>query len=225
VAEEPDAPVVVSPTLREVLGRARTLGLLGPPPLEEQVRHARGFGQAAAESGAIAQRALDLGSGGGLPGLVLADDAAVGSTSGESIPTGWTLLDARAKSTTFLEAAVVELKLTRFVTVREGRAEVVARSELRGAFDLVCARGFGAPAVTAECAVGFLRRGGLLVVSDPPGEEASEERWPSAGLGELGLERLTAIPGAFRFRVLRMRRDCPERFPRRIGIPQKRPIF
>ena len=156
---------------------------------------------------------------------MLATDAAVGWTSGESMPTRWTLLDSRAKSTTFLEAAVTELGLTRFVTVREGRAETCARSELRGAFDLVCARSFGAPAVTAECAVGFLRRGGLLVVSEPPGEEASEERWPSAGLGELGLEKLTVTPGAFRFRILRMRQDCPERFPRRTGIPQKRPLF
>jgi 16S rRNA (guanine527-N7)-methyltransferase len=213
------------PALMEVLGRARTLGLLGPPPLEEQVRHARGFGRAVAGAGLEAQRALDLGSGGGLPGLVLANDAAGALTSSEAILTSWTLIDSRAKSTAFLEAAVGELGLTQLVDVREGRAEILARSELRGAFDLVCARGFGGPAVTAECAVGFLRRGGLLVVSDPPGEEASEERWPLAGLDELGLEKLAATPGAFRFRILRMRQDCPERFPRRTGVPQKRPLF
>ena len=39
---------------------------------------------------------------------------------------------------------------------------------LRGQFDLVTARSFGRPAVTAECAAPFLRREGLLVVSEPP---------------------------------------------------------
>ena len=45
------------------------------------------------------------------------------------------------------------------------RAEVAARQQnLRGGFDVVVARGFGSPAVTAECAVGFLMPGGRLVV-------------------------------------------------------------
>ena len=48
------------------------------------------------------------------------------------------------------------------------------------------ARGFGAPATTAECAVGFLGSGGRLVVSEPPGEPVPE-RWPATGLAELGL--------------------------------------
>jgi 16S rRNA (guanine527-N7)-methyltransferase len=213
------------PNLREVLGRARALGLLGPPPLEEQVRHARGFGLAAADSGLEARRALDLGSGGGLPGLVLASDAAARAAPDGTKPTSWTLVDSRAKSTSFLEAAVRELELTCLVSVREGRAETLARSDLRGAFDLVCARGFGAPGITAECAAGFLRRGGLLVVSEPPGEGASEARWPSEGLRELGLEKLKVIADPFRFRLLSMREDCPDRFPRRTGVPQKRPLF
>ena len=178
-----------------------------------------------ADSGGVAGRALDLGSGGGLPGLVLASDAMAGLMPDRVGIMSWTLLDSRARSTGFLEAAVVDLGLTPLVTVRQGRAETLARSELRGAFDLVCARGFGAPAVTAECAAGFLRRGGLLVVSDPPDAEAAGERWPSEGLAELGLEKVTAPTGAFRFRLLLMREDCPDRFPRRTGVPQKRPLF
>ena len=225
MAPQPETPAPMPTALREVLGRARTLGLLGPPPLEEQIRHARGFGLAAARSGLAVRHALDLGSGGGLPGLVLAYDAAEGSTSSEGIPARWTLLDSRTKSTTFLEAAVEELGLSRLVAVREGRAEALARSELRGVFDLVCARGFGAPAVTAECAAGFLVSGGLLVVSEPPGEEVSEERWPTEGLHTLGLERLTVTADTPRFQVLRMREQCPDQFPRRTGIPQKRPLF
>ena len=49
-----------------------------------------------------------------------------------------------------------------------GRAERLGRdAHRRGAFDAVVSRGFGAPAITAECAAPFLRVGGQLVVSEP----------------------------------------------------------
>ncbi len=51
------------------------------------------------------------------------------------------------------------------------RAEEAARwPEFDGQFDLVTARSFGPPAVTAECAVRFLKPGGVLIVSEPPTE-------------------------------------------------------
>ena len=54
-------------------GGARQLGLLGPGPLQGQIDHARGFAWAVGRRGdRDAGTVLDLGSGGGLPGLVLA---------------------------------------------------------------------------------------------------------------------------------------------------------
>src|SRR5690606_17211507 len=123
-------------------------------------------------------RVLDLGSGGGVPGLVLAvrrPDLDV------------VLLDAMSRRCTFLEAAAAELGLAGRVRVVCERAEVAARDpELRGTFDVVVARSFAAPPVTAECAAGFLRVGGRLLVSEPP-DHTGEERWPAAPLDELGL--------------------------------------
>jgi len=67
------------------------------------------------------------------------------------------------------------------VRVIRSRAEVAGHDPaLRFQFDLVTARGFGPPAVTAECAAGFLRVDGRLVVSEPPEDRVS--RWPSDGL-------------------------------------------
>ena len=63
---------------------------------------------------------------------------------------------------------------------RPGPRRPPAGPSLRAAFDLVVARSFGAPAVTAECAVGFLATGGHLAVSEPPEPEA--DRWPPEGL-------------------------------------------
>jgi 16S rRNA (guanine527-N7)-methyltransferase len=159
---------------------------------------------------------LDLGSGGGLPGLVIA-------TARPALEL--TLLEARQRACRFLREAVSALGLER-VTVVEVRAEEAARRpDLRETFDAVVARSFGPPAVTAECAAGFLREGGQLVVSEPPEEGTAAGRWPSAGLAELGLgppSRGGGPEGSFV--VLEKIRD-DDRWPRRVGIPAKRPLW
>ena len=97
------------------------------------------------------------------------------------------LLDAGQRRGEFLREGVERLDLGDRVEVGAGRAEVLAREpSLRAAFDLVVARSFGAPAVTAECAVGFLRAGGALVVTEPPASSGSTDRWPVEGLARLG---------------------------------------
>lgn len=194
-----------------LLERSRELGFLGPGPIEPHIEHARRF--AAALDGLRPARALDLGSGGGLPGLVLV--SAWPSTD-------WSLLDANQRRTDFLHQAVETLGLTARVSVLRGRAEELGHDpSLRGKFDLVVARSFGKPAVTAECAAGFLQIGGLLVVSEPPGVTTAS-RWDPDGLRELGLEDSGQQAGC---QVLRAITSCPDRFPRRVGIPGKRPLF
>lgn len=132
----------------------------------------------------------------------------------------WVYLDANERRTAFLSDAVTDLDLADRVAVRRGRAEELGRApDLRGGFDLVTARGFGSPAVTAECAAPFLRVGGYLVVSEPPDEI---DRWDRDGVGLVGLEPLGRFQGC---QVLRQVTACPDRYPRRVGIPSKRPLF
>lgn len=203
--------------LHEALGRSRDLGFLGPGPVEDQIRHALAFATAVPSPPA---RAVDLGAGGGLPGLVLAATVWPGCR--------WTFLDAQKKRTAFLEEVVEDLGLVDRVSVVTERAEVLARDEgHRGRYDLVVARSFGPPAVTAECAAPLLCTDGLLVVSEPP--TGSEGRWPAAGLTLVGLHSPTALtdPGPPPTHLMVVRRSSAEvdRFPRRVGIPAKRPIF
>ena len=196
--------------LPDVLERARTLGVLGPGPVDTHIEHADAFVQAVADRrGPV----LDLGSGGGVPGLVLAcarPDLELA------------LLDAQERRTALLREAVEALGFTDRVTVLHGRAEDLARDPgLRAAFDVVTARSFGPPAVVAECAAPFLRVGGRLVVSEPP--ESDGSRWPAPALAALGLTPAPTSPAGFQ--ALVQDTPCPEAYPRRSGVPGKRPLF
>jgi 16S rRNA (guanine527-N7)-methyltransferase len=156
--------------------------------------------------------ALDLGSGAGIPGLALA-----GLWPGST----WVLVDAAARRTALLEEAVKELGWHDRVEVVHGRAEELARvPRFRQRFDLVTSRSFGPPAVTAECGGAFVRQGGVLAVTEPPG--AVGERWPRDGLVVLGLEPMAPFAG---LQQLRRTGSLDERFPRRVGVPAKRPLF
>ena len=160
----------------EALAEARALGFLGPGPLEAHVTSASTFAQAL---GTIPGRALDLGSGGGVPGLLLA---------ARYSDVAWTLLDVHRRRTSFLARTVASLGWADRVAVVRAAAEAAAHDPAhRRGYTVVTARSFGPPAVTAEVAVGFLVPGGRLAVAEPPARD--EARWPAGPLAELGLRR------------------------------------
>jgi 16S rRNA (guanine527-N7)-methyltransferase len=232
--------------LLDFLEEARRIGVLGQGLVAFHVAHAAGFAdavehlQAAEGSPARPDSFIDLGSGAGVPGLVLAarwqNAAAV-------------LLDASEARTEALRGIVAALGWEDRVRVVRGRAETAGRDpDLRGHFPLAVARGFGGPPVVAECASPLLRIGALLAVSEPPFEPSTgapgdpgagmadtatvtglgawdTARWPLAGAAELGLEPLGWYRHRFGYQLLRQRTLCPDRFPRRAGIPAKRPLW
>jgi 16S rRNA (guanine527-N7)-methyltransferase len=138
-----------------------------------------------------------------------------------------TLFDANERRTLFLTEEIEAWGISERVGVVRGRAEEAGRDPgLRAVFELVTARSFGSPAVTAECAAPFLRVDGILVVSEPPDADSSV-RWPDEGLATVGL-----APGPvfrhrdrFSYQVLVKAAETPDKFPRRTGIPTKRPLF
>jgi 16S rRNA (guanine527-N7)-methyltransferase len=200
--------------LTRLLEEAQDLGFIGPGPLEDHVEHALGFARILSRRRRT--RVLDLGSGGGLPGLVVA----------RHLPgVELALLDSSARRTDFLGRAVARLGLSGRVAVLRRRAEPAGHEGgLRAGFDAVVTRGFGPPAVTAECASPFLRLGGLLVVSEPP-VPATDERWPPGPLGQLGLAPRERLAHPHHFQILEQVDRCPDRFARREGVPSKRPLF
>jgi 16S rRNA (guanine527-N7)-methyltransferase len=203
--------------LLEVLERARAAGSLGPGPVETHVGHSEGFAEAAeAALGRIPATFLDLGTGGGVPGLVLS--------------LRWTgargfFVDSNQRRCAALREAVAFLGLGDRVEVIEERAEVVGRpGPHREQFEVVTARSFAEPAVTAEIAAGLVAVGGMLVVSEPP--DPARDRWPDAGLAELGFGPAEPVERSqAHFVVARKTAGAPERFPRAVGRPAKRPLW
>ena len=205
----------VGATVAAALEDARRFGFLGPRPVSEQIEHAAAFAAALEAAGGGPVGFLDLGSGGGLPGLVLAE-------RWPDRPAA--LLDGSARRAAFLRRTIAALGWESRVSVLEGRAESLARSrELRTAFALVVARSFAAPAVTAEVGGAFVEVGGALAVSEPSGAAG---RWPPERLADLGLSPAEQLRGAGA-RVALMRRvgELDERWPRGVGSPAKRPLW
>ena len=203
--------------IRQVLEVARSAGFLGPGPIEAHLAHSGGFAELAEEAlGAVPTAFADLGSGGGVPGLVLAmrwpEARAV-------------FIDANVRRCAALRDATEQLGITGRARVVEERAELVGGpGPYREQFELVTARSFGPPAVTAEIAAGLVKLGGVLVVSEPPEDDA--DRWPHAGLEPLGFApaRRLVRSGAHFVSVPKIA-PTPEKFPRGVGRPAKRPLW
>ncbi len=204
--------------LTAILERSRELRFLGPGEPDDHRAHALAFAAAwDAHSSSPPPMLCDIGAGGGVPGLVLA----LHWPRATSV-----LLEAAARRCAFLEEAIGELGLGATVSVARGRAEALARTlDLEGRFPLVTARSFGAPAVVAECAARLLAPGGVLMVSEPPDSARTTARWPVEGLAAFGLGPAVPASSSRHLVVIERVGPCPDRFPRRVGVPQKRPLF
>lgn len=165
-------------------------------------------------------RWLDLGTGGGLPGL----PAALAHPESE-----WLLLDASTKKTREVERFARGHGIGN-VAVVAGRAEQLARtSRHRGAYEGVVARALARLDVVGELARGFTRPGGWLAAVK--GAEWEPELAVARGaLERLGWTEIEAFPVTSSPRgdtwVVRMRADGepPREAPRRTGVPARRPL-
>jgi 16S rRNA (guanine527-N7)-methyltransferase len=164
---------------------------------------------------------IDVGSGGGLPGIPLA----------VAFPAlQVTLLESVGKKAAFLREVVAELGLHN-VTVLAGRAEEAARDpNERDAYDLVVARALAPLPVALELCLPFARPGGVVVLprgSDLAGQLAD---------GEAAAEQLAArlrppiplddpeLPPGRSLVVADKLGPTPDRYPRRPGMAAKRPL-
>ncbi len=215
----PDLDPSTSLRLVPWLRRAVAQGLVGGAEPTDHLRHALGMAAAVEhDRGGASTAFLDLGSGGGLPGMVLLERWP-GARA--------TLLDASSRRAAFLQAEVDQLGWDARVEVRQGRAEELGHDpDLRERFPVMTARSFGAPAVTAECGAPFLEVGGSLVVAEPPDADP-DARWPRDGVMQLGLDRgpLIRCGASVTLQVLWKVRPSASSEPRGVGRPAKRPRF
>ena len=164
--------------LEEWYAKGKLVGGIGSDPLERILAHARNYIVVIQELAGDGELSLlDLGSGVGIPGLLLAIESPLLRV---------TLVDSMNRRSKVAAEFVPRFGLSDRVEVVNGRAEDLLPSHA-GAFDVAVARCFGPPPLLAELSVGFLRPGGFLVVSEPPNsEDVRSVRWPATGLRKLG---------------------------------------
>jgi len=169
----------------------------------------------------VGDQIVDVGTGAGFPGIpikILYPNMSL------------TLVEATGKKAEFCNHVVGGLGLKK-VQVVHGRAEDIARdSTHREVYDIALARAVAPLQVLVEYLLPFLRLGGRAIAQK--GETAHAEAHEAEGaLGILGgcVERLIPfeLPGVVETRylvVLKKLSATPEKYPRRAGIPEKRPL-
>lgn len=166
---------------------------------------------------------VDVGTGGGVPGLPLA-----------LMRPNWrvTLVEATRRKAEFLAQARDALALEGRVAVRCTRAEELAREpDARAVHDAAVARAVGSVATVLELTLPLVRVGGRVVLYRGPSAE-SAERAEAERVGPLlgGSDEVTAVrvalpSGAERLLLaIDKRAETPEPYPRRPGVPAKRPL-
>ena len=164
---------------------------------------------------------IDIGSGGGFPGVPL--KIAFPESSA-------TLVESTRKKAAFLAHLVEALGLDD-VRILGDRAETLGkRNDLREAFDLVLCRAVAKLPIVVELTLPYCRIGGLVVVHK--GSDAEQELTASrSAITKLGgvfkeVRRvdLSGLSGDRYLIVLEKVSDSPAEYPRRPGMPAKRPL-
>lgn len=170
-----------------------------------------------------AERLIDVGSGGGLPGIPLAI---------VQPRLNVTLLEATEKKARFLEHAREELGLGN-VRVLNRRAEEAGRqTEYRDRYDVVTSRALAALPVVVEYCAPFVRPGGRILAMKGRLENDELDAGERAAI-KLAAEfhGVTEVPihpeleqKQRRIVVFRKTRPTPTGYPRRVGLAKKRPL-
>lgn len=166
------------------------------------------------------QTLIDVGTGAGLPGIPIA-------IACPHIKV--TLLDALQKRVGFLQNVIDALGLN--AEAVHGRAEDAAKlPEFRDAFDVATARAVAEMNVLAEWLLPFVKPEGRMLALKGPSAEEELERARNA-LAQLNAEKNAVhpapVPGRdWDHKIIEIKKNAPtpERFPRRAGVAEKKPL-
>ena len=174
--------------LERILREAQRIGALSNAPVAEIIKHAKWFAEAIPPS---AITGVDLGSGAGVPGLIVALYCPQINLQ---------LVDRRVGRTDVLIRAVHALNLTDRVTVRCCEiSDMTKDSTWAKHFDVAMSRGLGPPIQTLNLSRDLVKPGGVIIISEPPPD--SDSRWDEQQVRALGLEGPSRIGAVAMFHV------------------------
>lgn len=166
------------------------------------------------------RKIIDIGSGAGFPALVLAIHCPDAQ---------FVLVESDLKKSEFLRASCSELSLTNVQVIRE-RAEIIGRDPVyRGQFDCCTSRAVAAMNIMLEYGIPLIKQGGSLLLWKGKNyqQELEEARTAMeilhARAGEIYAYNLLEEKDRVIIEVIK-EADTPEQYPRRTGIPSKRPL-
>ena len=166
-----------------------------------------------------ADRILDMGTGGGFPGLPLAC-----VFPGKQ----FVLVDAVGKKLRVVSDTAEKLGLSN-VSVVHARAEDLGRDKAyREAFPLVTSRAVANMSTLCEYCFPFVKKGGYFAAFKTE-DSADEIAGASRALSILGGETERTVPDGIEgsghiFVVVKKTGNCPQKYPRKAGLPSKEPL-
>ncbi len=161
---------------------------------------------------------VDVGSGGGLPGLplkIMVPQLQV------------TLVEADGRKAAFLTQACARLGLPGVRVVGRRAEDAAHDGDLREAFDVAVARALAPMPVLAELCLPFVRVSGRLLAQKTRAEEVNAA---GRAIELLGGGKLRIEPAPSKARrsgvvvVVEKVASTPEAYPRRAGVPARRPL-
>ena len=164
-------------------------------------------------------KVLDVGTGGGFPGIPLAI----------MFPEiEFTLMDSIEKKTEFLRETADELGLKN-VEVVTSRAEDYIKKGKRESYDLGLCRGVAELRVILEYVIPFLKVGGLFLSQKLNGEEEAKEAAGALGILNCDILQIAKfnLPYCKDKRevvIIKKKGPSDEKYPRKAGIAKKRPL-
>lgn len=171
------------------------------------------------EMGEKSLSVIDVGTGGGLPGIPLAIVAPQHQ---------YTLVDSTEKKCAFLRAFLSQVDLP--VTVTWGRAEELGQGEYRESFDLAVSRAVAVLPALCELVLPMLKIGGrFLAYKGEKGREELEAAQTSISLlgGKVGKmwDAPTSDGSPACLIIIEKEKHTPKNYPRKWGQIKKKPLY
>ncbi|HOK63084.1 MAG TPA: 16S rRNA (guanine(527)-N(7))-methyltransferase RsmG [Soehngenia sp.] len=167
------------------------------------------------------KRVIDIGTGGGFPGLVL-------KIYNEELD--MTLMDSLNKRIVFLNEVIKELKLSNVKAIHARAEELGVSNEHREKYDIAVSRAVASLNTLSEYCLPFVKVGGYFIAMKGPDvkEEVEESKNAIKLLGG-ELERIEEIKLPFldithTLIMIKKVKQTPNKYPRQQGKPKKNPL-